>query len=160
MNVARNNTFEFQISGYKTISLTCQEVPVSGITNGQALIESSPFDLYVPDNRLDFDPLTINLLVDDKMTSWFEAADWLYKVQQTDDAHLSLSTVAILVIQDNNFQPIMTVEYNGVVPVGLGQIQYLTNDGNVTEITAAFSFRYDGMNVYHHASGRQLLYRQ
>ena len=147
-NPARNNTFEFAIFGQKKLSLQCEGVPLTGIVLGDA-IANAPYNLRVPDNQVDLDPVTVEFEVSEDYSEWWEITNWMYRCTHTNDAHIRESTTSVLNILDNNSNPIMVVTYIGVQPVSLGQMQYTTTDTGSTEIKNTFIFRYDTVKIDH-----------
>lgn len=152
-NPARNNTFEFGITGYKKLSLQCENVPLTGLTLGSA-VTNSPYELAFPDNQVSLDPISIDFEVSEDYSEWFDVAEWIYKCSYTPNAQEKYATTAVLSIKDNNYQPVLTVTYIGVQPVGLGQIQYTTTDNGSTELKANFNFRYDTVQLTHIPTNR------
>ena len=153
-NPSRSNTFEFEINGFKSLSIQLEEIPLTGIAIGDAIMENAPYNLQVPDNRVDLDALSVTFEVSEGFNEWVDICEWIYLCTITNDAHIKYATNAVMVIQDNNYLPVMTVEYIGVQPMALGQIVYSTTNDNVVEMKSNFTFRYDTIKVTHMKSNR------
>ena len=125
---ARSGRFRFRINSYycKDLNLSVQSVPIPGV-------QLSNFPLYVkgkglnlPDNNLTYDPITIQFIVSEDFSEWFEIYSWMYQaangVTSGDKSYYDYEHNCTLTILDGNNQPIIEYTYFACLPSDLESI--------------------------------------
>lgn len=139
----------------------CQAVNIPGMSIGQAPIATPMLDIYAPGNKITYNQLNIDFLVDDKLDSWRQIHAWFRSIASPEsfDERNRLSTIqnrfnakkgfehysdATLTILSNLNNPVLRVKFINVFPVALTDIQFDTKMSaeDVVLGTATFQFEY------------------
>lgn len=161
INPLQSNGFLFAINKLPNISYFCQEVSVPGISLPVAEV-SSPLSLvpYVGD-KVVFDNLTIEFLINEDMSNFKAIHDWIISLgfpelhQQYQNFinentnELSRSPVmasnsdGILTILNSANNPIRTIQFVDMVPVSLSAIQLRSTTDDTTYLAGVATFDYN-----------------
>lgn len=107
-------------------------------------------DVFQPGDKLNFDELSIDAIMDEKMFVYNEVFDWVTGLVEENQKPQNLRAgledtatydISVLVLDSNN-NTIRTVQYKNAFPTTLGTINFTTNAG-VEPITCPMTFRYD-----------------
>ena len=141
----------------------CQEVNLPGVSTSE-IVRPTPFvDLYIPGDKLVYEPLNITFIVDEDMNSWLEIHNWLRGMTFPTDFEeyrnlKNLSPVSrnsprpqysdgILTVLTALNNPKLSVKFTDVFPVSLSAIQFNTTDADTPTMTATATFRYSWYDV-------------
>jgi hypothetical protein len=69
--------FLFSIPRLTSTQFFCQSVTVPGVDTQSILQSTSYSDLPIPGDKLVYEPITINFLIDEELNSWFDIYDWM-----------------------------------------------------------------------------------
>lgn len=150
--------FKFQLDKIPNVVYWSYSVPLPGITFGE-VIQPTPFlDVKRPGDKLVFDPLTVNFIVQENLANYIEIYNWLigigkpesfdqYRTWTTQGGKSSKQNIysdAILTIFSNKYNPIVRVKFIDCFPTALSPLTYDSSMTDVTPITtdATFSYSY------------------
>ena len=137
----------------------CQSVNIPGVSVGQAPINFPSLDVYSPGNKITYNNLNINFMVDEGMVGWQNLHDWFRSFASpdgTDERNLKTAlqnqytktskrqySDATLTVLNNLNNPVIRVQFINVFPVSLSDITFDTRMTADDIITADAMFVYD-----------------
>jgi len=159
MDILQPSKFIFSIPRLTTTQFFCQAINIPGLTVNP-VVQATPLkDLVVPGNKLEFENLSIEFLVDEKLKSWLAISDWLRGISFPEDnqQYIDLKTQskysqqvkypqyadAELLILDSNNTPTVKIIFKDLFPIHLSGISMdirLDASHTITS-TATFEFK-------------------
>lgn len=134
--------FKFIVNGYESTMYTGRGVNLPDLSLSGIEYAARRTDAQLADNKLLWSPLAFNFIVDDEMNNYKEMFDWMNRVVDTDDAHLSEVRNATLIIYDRDFNAVREIEFIGCWPTNLGGMQFDYIDDQ-TVMICGVSMEYD-----------------
>lgn len=159
INPLNPNGFMFSIARIPEVSYFCQEAPLPGLSLGVATVPTPFYDYPLPGDKVEFDDLTIEFLVDAEMKNYKAIFNWMTGLgfpelnrQYTDQLldrppkseTVSTLSDANLSILGPSGSPIQTVQFKDVFPVNLSALRFTSTSTDVQYLTASASFKYMG----------------
>lgn len=158
LNPLSPNGFQLIIDRLPGVTFFCQEAPIPNVILPDS-VQGSPFvDISVPGDKLNFEPLTITFLVDEKMENWKSIFNWMNGLgfpesneQYTDyidsveSGYSELQkfySEARLIVFGNNLTQIQTINFVDIYPTSLGQLEFTNVSNDVQYLTATATFNY------------------
>lgn len=133
-----------------------QTVNLPGISIGEAS-QTTPFkDLYRAGDKLVYDTLNMQFLIDEEMYAWFDIYQWMagltfpldfqeYRdlLRKNQDFGKIYSDGTLTILSNANL-PRIRVKFSGCFPISLGSIQFAASDSaeNTLMSDATFRFQY------------------
>jgi hypothetical protein len=151
--------FQLTFDKIPDVTYYSYSVNLPGVTLGEA-IQPTPFhDHKVPGDKLTFDPLVVNFIVQENLANWLQIFDWMVglghpeSLDQTrawarKNPNISVKqnrkSDAQLIILSNKSNPILKVTFQDAFPISLSPLTY---DASITDSTpistdATFSYTY------------------
>lgn len=143
--------FKFVIERLPNVEFYVQKANVPGISSGFTTTTTPFKSIYAPGDRLEFDDFTIEVVVDEDMSSYLEAWTWLAsltrpngfedyaKLKAGDDGIYSDGT---LFIMSSGKNPNIKVKFKDLFPTSISEIQLDTTAGDIEPPTATLNFKY------------------
>jgi hypothetical protein len=136
-----------------------QEVPLPGIALPRMEMDTPFTQIKVPGSKMEFEPLTINFLVDENMANYLAIFNWIaglghpqefeqYTSFQNRNPKFVMSELSknfsdgTLNILGSNNTVVQTVLFVDLVPTALSGLTFATTNTDVTYITASATFEY------------------
>ena len=148
-----NNKFDFILRRIPNFTYFVQAVNLPSLSL-QSTTVNTPFSaLSVPGNQISFGTLALTFIVDEDMQSWYELYSWIFKLgnpkdfdkrgglKDKDELIDSVTSDATLFIKTNANNPNFKIEFYGVYPTDLGDMQFSSVD-NQDFITSTATFNY------------------
>lgn len=159
LNPLSPNGFQFVIQKIPEMVYFTQEVPLPGISLPRTEMETPFTQIKIPGSKMEFEPLTINFLVDENMTNYLAIFNWIaglghpqeyqqYTSFQNRDPKFQMSELSknfsdgTLHILGSNNTVVQTVLFVDLVPTVLSGLTFATTNTDVTYITATATFEY------------------
>jgi len=148
-----NNKFDFILRRIPNFTYFVQAVNLPSLSLQSTTINTPFSALSVPGNQINFGTLTLTFIVDEDMQSWYEIYNWIFKLgnpkgydkrgglQDNDELINSVTSDATLFIKTNANNPNFKIEFFGVYPTDLGDMQFSSVD-NQEFITSTVTFNY------------------
>jgi len=150
--------FRFTLSKYPKVSFFSNKANIPGISLGVA-IQPNPFrDLPVPGDKLDYDDLRLEFLVDENMENYRAIYDWLIglgypetmdqidnlsKVDQYQKREIiNLYSDAILEVLNSNYNPVLKIKFKDLFPTSLNTLDFDATQRDYTYFTGVVTFKY------------------
>lgn len=157
-NVAKNNRFMFNLTGYRDLSYRVQTASIGSINLGSTPYATRNVDLLLPSNKIDYSPMSIRVLVSENFQEWFDAIRWNYDLPYLNAAHLEGNQTGILTLMNANNVPVMEITYHACVPISITEIDFdIAADGEET-LTFDLTLSYDTFSVKNLITGEVLEY--
>lgn len=152
--------YQFSTIKFPDIAFMVQDVELPSITLGHATMSTAVNDIPIPGETMDFSPLTVTFVVDEKMTNYLAINDWMVAMGFPADhkmysdlmdrtaTRLSATelmkgfTDAILTILGNNNTAIMQAYFTDCFPISLSGLRFSSTNGDTSPITAEVTFLY------------------
>lgn len=159
LNPLSPNGFQFVIQKIPEMVYFTQEVPLPGISLPRMEMDTPFTQIKIPGNKMEFEPLTINFLVDENMSNYLAIFNWIaglghpqefeqYTSFQNRDPKFQMSELSknfsdgTLNILGSNNTVVQTVLFVDLVPTALSGLTFATTNTDVTYITATATFEY------------------
>lgn len=144
-NLTSNIIFTTTLFGEET-SFNIQSVNLPGLTIAYSNMPSRSDNLkpVVAFESVDFQPLLMTFLADEKMQIWKEIITFILKGR--DEDFFNHHHDGVLLIKGNNGQSIMKIFYRNIIITQISDIEYNTTDSN-TEQVFSVEIQYDYFDV-------------
>jgi len=148
-----NNKFDFVLRRIPNFTYFVQAVNLPSLSLQSTTINTPFSALSVPGNQISFGTLSLTFIVDEDMQSWYELYNWIFKLgnpksfdkrgglKDNDELLNSVTSDATLFIKTNANNPNFKIEFYGVYPTELGDMQFSAVD-NQDFITSTATFNY------------------
>lgn len=142
-NPARSASYTFIITGRRDLSFKITNAPLSAVQLGGAPFPTRGLDIFVPSNKLAYDPMVLNFLLSEDLTEWIDVYQWMYELSHKSEQ--TFDTAELTVLNSQNV-PVARFVYTGVWPLTLGDIQY-TVVGEETVISCNLALQFEQFTV-------------
>lgn len=160
LNPLSPNGFQLIIDKLPGVTFFTQEVPVPGLSLPAATQESPFSTVHTPGDKIEFEQLTVQFLVDEHMNNWKAVYKWMTGLgfpsdnneytefidsQKNYESELQkMYSDARLIIYGNNLTPIQTIHFTDIYPESLGSLAFtnITQDVQYLTCTATFNYTY------------------
>lgn len=157
--------YKFNLTRNPKVDFFSTSVNVPGLNLGVAVQSNYFRDIPVPGDKISFDDFTLRFIVDENIENYLEIQEWIrgfgfpeYPGQYTELLDGDLSNKGIqnassgqsdgtLIIYNSNFQPNIKVNFRGLFPVSLSEINFDASDTQVSYITAQVTLKYTMYNI-------------
>lgn len=166
-DLLQSTKFRLNFSRLDGMTYFCQTSSLPGVSLSE-VVRNTPFiDLFVPGEKLMYDPLTITFLVDEDLRAWEQIHDWIRgmtfpvnfeeymnldrqarssNIRSVGKAQPQYSDGSMTIFTNKN-NPNLRIEFKDLFPISLGAIQFSTMDSSENIITADASFRFSYYNI-------------
>lgn len=138
----------------------CQTINIPGVNLGQAPFNTPMLDVFVPDRKMIYNPLSIHFTIDESLNGWQQLHAWfrsiasptsfdernrltsLQNANKTSSSLNSYSDATLTILSALN-NPILRVKFYNVFPITLSDILFDTTQSADDIITADCVFTFD-----------------
>ncbi len=92
-NFLQPTKFLLTFSRIQDTQYFCQQINLPGISLGDVIRQTPFLDLYSPDTKLNFTPLTISFTLDEELASWKNLYDWMISIANPESFDKNLKSV-------------------------------------------------------------------
>lgn len=142
LNLLNNVQFRFDIHKIPNASFEIQNVIMPSIQLDSPFLPSPRRDIPMPGTKINFDPLNITFLVDEKMNNYLEIYKWMVEMQSNNDPKTWRSD-AVLTIFTGQMNPSRILRFVGLVPTLLTELSFTSSDPDVTRVESTVSFQFE-----------------
>ena len=153
-NILQPTKFALSFARLPNVQFWCQKVKLPGL-GLNALDVETPFVVRrVPGNKVDYEPLQIEMLVDENLSAWEEIHDWQvglgfpvtfeeYRILLTENAQFGgRVSEATLTIYDGQNRPIKKYIFVDAFPIKLSGVPMDSTDSADTILKSDVTFAY------------------
>jgi hypothetical protein len=159
VNPLYSNGFMFSIQKLPELKYFCQTANIPSLSLGIST-QSSPFsDSRIPGDKLEFESLNIEFIVDEGMDNYMGIHAWikglgfpksydqyielLSTVQQQNISELEKNySDATLTILNSNFNPVKSLSFINLFPISINTIPFTSTNTDAQPIIASATFIY------------------
>lgn len=147
-NLLSPTGFNFILTHSKSVDFYCNAANIPGISMGTAIQSSYLKDINVPGDKVVYDDLVLQFLVDEDMVNYLEIYNWLMalgypqSVGQTFDKYNRTYSDATMQILSSNYQQNLKINFKDIFPVSLSTIQFDATSNDIQYVTAEAVFKY------------------
>jgi hypothetical protein len=149
--------FKFTLAKEPKVTFFCNSTRIPEINLEVVQQPSYLKDIDVPGDKLTFDPLTLNFIVQENLANYIEIYNWMFGIghPQSLDSYKTIArsspnnsnrvniySDATLFILSNKQNPIAKVTFVDVYPTALSPLQYDASVTDVTPITTDVTLNY------------------
>lgn len=156
-DVAKNNRFIFNLTGYNEMSMKVQTSSIGGLNVGMAPFAGRAVDLLLPSNKIDFSPMAMRVILSEDWREWMAMVKWFFELPSHNDAHLTQVQDGILTLLNANNTPIIQIKYQGCYPISMTEID-LTLIDEEQVATFDLTLSYDSYKVVNLITGEEIVY--
>lgn len=138
----------------------CQTVNIPGVNLGQAPFNTPMLDVFVPDRKMIYNPLSIHFTIDESLNGWQQLHAWfrsiasptsfdernrltaLQNANKTSKSLESYSDATLTILSALN-NPILRVKFYNVFPITLSDVIFDTTQSADDIVTADAVFTFD-----------------
>ena len=148
-NYLKNNAFTFAVERLPQtmFRVVTGELPSISITPPSAGDMAST--QYFPSTAIEFEPLTLEFIVDDNLLNYEEVYEWITdqqfatrKNKFTPSDNLALLSDGVLVTMNRSSNANRSFIFKGMFPISLGSLQFTTTTDSPEPIRCQVTFRY------------------
>lgn len=146
---ARATNFRIFISEFPNIAFYTTDAMVPGVNLAEMQADYATGQVYLSDNKVEFDQLTIGFIVDEFFNSYLEIYQYFIDyANPVGDREPVINKVDIDIQGlDNNKNPAILFQLKDCRPTTLGEITYDTQDEQNNQLVCDVTFRFDWMKV-------------
>lgn len=164
INPLSPNGFQFSIQKLPELTYFAQQVALPSINLPNVAVNTPFSTIQIAGDLLNYDPLSIDFLVDESMANYLAIRDWIIAMGFPEDYQQYISYLnkdnanigklannhsdGTLQILGSNNVPIHTITFVDLVPISLGNMTFVSTSSDVSYITcnAIFEFTYFTIN--------------
>jgi hypothetical protein len=155
--------FRFSLSKYPKVAFFCNKANIPGITLGVA-IQPNPFkEIPIPGDKLEYEDLSLEFLVDENMENYLAIYEWLTglgypenidqynRLIDNDESikkgNFKIYSDATLEILNSNYRPVVKITYKDLFPTSLNTLGFDATQSDYTYFTGMVNFKYTIFNI-------------
>ena len=162
-SLLQSNRFLLSFGRLPYLTFNCQLANLPGIGAGEAIRETPFVTLWHPGDKLQYEPLVVNFMVDEDFWSWQAIHDWMrgftfpttfdeyknlslqvrHKILDSRPQYSDASLTLLTGHQNNNIR----VKFYDVFPTSLSSLQFNVQDTAQLTLIADASFRYSYYDI-------------
>jgi hypothetical protein len=158
-NILQPTKFLLTFDRIGSTTYFCQSVNLPGVSLGQAPINTPMLDYFAPGNKLIYNQLNVDFLVDEKLDTWRQLYSWFQSIASPEsfDERNRLSDIqnkiktknlksysdATLTLLSALNNPILRVQFINLFPISLSDIQFDTKMSAEDVVMGTATFVYD-----------------
>jgi hypothetical protein len=119
-----------------------QTFSVPSVTVNEAVIPHGKYNAYLPGDRIEYEPLTITMLVSEDMDNFKEIYDWLNRNINLNSQQDKFDDMTIYILTSKN-NPNKKMFFKNVFPTSIGNISFNVAEADIVYATVDVTFRYD-----------------
>jgi hypothetical protein len=143
MNPYNNSHFMFVNKSFKEVEFACTGVSIPGISLNATIQASRYSDVKHPGDKLEYEDLSLEFLVDEELKNYQEISDWLKSIESTSYSKINETiSDSKIIINDSSHKLIGTYTFKDSFPVSLSSIQLSVDETGVVFPRATVSLTY------------------
>lgn len=157
--------FKFVLSKYPKIDFFSNQASIPGINLGAAIQSNYLKNIPIPGEKLSYNDFVLKFIVDESLENYLLVHNWMRGFgfpenfseyqnllnqetinpgKQTASAGESDGT---LVVYNSNFNPIINVDFTGLFPIALSDVNFDATVTDINYVTAEVTFKYTLYNI-------------
>lgn len=134
--------FRFIFARAPNVQYFAQSINIPSVTVPEVAIPRGKQTAFVPGDHIQYDPLTITMLVSEDMNNFKEIHDWLNRSINMAKYEDKFDDLTIYVLTSKN-NPNKKIFFRNVFPTSIGNVSFSVQEADVVYGTVDVTFRYD-----------------
>ncbi len=136
-----NVKFKFQIHRLPNVNYWVQSLTLPAIQQEQSVMPGMRRDAPIPGQKIEFENLIINFIVDQNLANYYEVYEWFQRIQTADTVAEMVSDCSIHFLDGNNNVQ-RTVDVVGAYPLVMTELSLNSDDSDVVPVAVSVTFTY------------------
>lgn len=138
--------FKLVIKKTPNVEYFCTGVAMPDVIIGETPFSTANRNTSLYADKLNFDFLTVRMMVDEDMQNYREIFDWLNEIVYTDDENLrdKSEDISVVVLSSHN-NPVQTIQFTSAFPTSLGSLEFDAKASDVEYLTTEVQFKFTEM---------------
>lgn len=150
-----SNRATLQITKFPETTLSISNFRLPGLTMGPALHNTPYRDGPIPGDKIEWEPLDVEFIVNSDLTNWLEMFDWLISQGAPEDRSTQYdydlrSVDASVILYSAQNIPFATVKFKDCIIVRLGGIDFSEESGETVTSKAGLVLEYSNYEIVKH----------
>lgn len=150
LNKLAKNRSTLEIAMFPNTSFTLSNYSVPGMSLFPAQQSSPFFDKPVYGDKLHYDDLICEFIVNEDLSNYLEMHDWMKNMAHPEEKIHPMPmtyTDATMTIYTSHNNPYMRVQFLDIIPVQIGELQFSENTTETEEVTCMVVFKYQRYDI-------------
>ena len=158
--------FEFQVNRAPKVSYFGYAINIPSLSFGSATQTTYLKDIPIPGDKIDFEDLSLQFMVDENLENYMEIQNWIrgigfpeslkqiYDFQKEDTdleqpyrSQLNLYSDGTLTVLDSQNNPKFKIVFENLFPVALSTLEFDAKQTDLQYFTASVTFKYTIYNI-------------
>lgn len=140
--LAISDGFRMVFQKAPNVSYFCQNFIMPSVTVQETLVARPQNDVYYPGDKMQYEPLTVTMLVAENMENYVEIIDWLNRSVKSTNSKDKYDDVTVYILSSKNNANARVVFHNAF-PTNIGSISFNVQDADINYAQVDVTFRYD-----------------
>jgi len=136
-----NVKFKFQIHRIPNVNYWVQSLTLPAIQQEQSVLPGMRRDIPIPGQKIEFENLIVNFMVDQNLDNYFEVYSWFQVIQTAGNINEMISDCSIHFLDGNNNVQ-RTVDVVGAYPLIMTELSLNSDDSDVVPVQCSITFTY------------------
>lgn len=146
-NQALGTSFKLDIPGLEAFNYFVQETEIPSISMAGVSVPYQSYQTNVPSNRLEFDELPVQFLIDEEYGNWTALYNQMLDISSNDDIYPNQIKDIILHNVNSTKTRKFSFTFKGAYPVYMGSVQLSNSVSDVPSLTCSVRFRYQLISI-------------
>ena len=153
INALHDNAFKLNILELPYVTMFAQSLTIPGISLGEALFYTPNVDIKVPGEKITFDNLDVDFLVDEQLLNYREIWNWMihlgfpqsteqFKIMKNGGTQFKETSDIGCISTTNKLNPNIMINFIDAFPVTLSPITMTSTNSDTEYMMATVSFAY------------------
>jgi len=112
------------------------------VTVNETVVNRPQTDVYVPGDKIVYEPMSITMLVAENMENYVEVFEWLQRSVNTNNSADKYDDITVYILSSKN-NASGAVTFRNAFPTSLGSIAFNVQDADISYAQVDVTFRYD-----------------
>lgn len=144
-NLNLKGNFLLTFERIPNVAYYMQDTLIPGMSIGEVIVPNPALDYTIPGDKLTFDKLNINFIVDEELDNYAELLHWFMDMRDPDIcAKADLYSDATITILSNNKNPIREFKFYDCFPILLDSLSFNYNsdpvESQICSTTIAYTY--------------------
>lgn len=131
-------------------SYFCQNFTMPTVTASEVLVARPQVDAYFPADKIQYEPLTITMLVAENLENYIEIYNWLNRSVKTVESADKYDDISVYILSSKNNSN-AKVTFHNAFPTAIGSISFNVQDSDITYAQVDVTFRYSHFELVSYA---------
>lgn len=146
-NPSLNTSFLLEIPKFKEVSYFVTNCEVPGLTMSGIETPFKNNQGVLPSNRIDYDPLTVNFIIDEEWANWWSIVQWMQRIRKNDVPIVDDMSDMTLHLVNSNKNLNRVIVFNLAFPTMIASVPLESNTVDAIPVLCSCTFRYQSYEM-------------